>query len=289
MQRLFFWALGELPQLERERNSGQLLFFVGLVASLAMLLGRFHGLRSAEVLLNDLWRATVHGALPFAAAVLWSLRSTKRPFWLACLGAAAVLAPIALRVFSEPAAVALRSSSSLLAGPVLLGVLVLALASWRSGLSLAGWGISFGDLRWWLPRAALCVAILLPGIYLAMSLNPPLVEYYPTLKAARSDAGAFALHHTGVGIDFFGWEFLFRGFLLFGIARRGDSATAIWLQAIPFFLLHSRKPYLELLSSLVGGLAAGWFCLRARTFLPLFILHWIQMTGVGLIANFLRK
>ena len=288
LKRLFLFALGELPQFVREKDSGRLLLMVGIVGSLAMLLGNFHEIRSKGILLDDLWRGAVYGALPFAAAVLWSLRGEKGTFRMATLGTAAVVAPIGFRVLSDAAADALRANAWLLAGPVVLGLVVLVFAAWRAKISLANWGISLGDMRWWVPRAALAVAILVPALWVVLSLNPSLAEFYPTLRAARSEPGAFAVHHFGIALDFLGWEFLFRGFLLFGIARRGDSATAVWLQAIPFFLLHSGKPYVELLTSLGGGLAAGWFCLRARTFLPLFLLHWIQMTSVGLFANLLR-
>ena len=76
--------------------------------------------------------------------------------------------------------------------------------------------------------------------------------------------------------------------LLFGFYRRGDPWTAIWVQAIPFFLLHYDKPSVELALSLVGGAVSGWFTLRARSIYPLIILHTAQITTVGFVGQLLR-
>jgi membrane protease YdiL (CAAX protease family) len=133
-----------------------------------------------------------------------------------------------------------------------------------------------------------CLAVLVPALVLAVVLDPALASYYPNWKPARHGGSAFVLCHLGVVLDFIGWEFLFRGFLLFGLARLWGPKKAIWAQTLPFFLLHYFKPPLELAFSLPGGLAAGWFCLRAGSFLPLWIIHVVQMTTVGAVAVWLR-
>ena len=132
------------------------------------------------------------------------------------------------------------------------------------------------------------VLVLVPAVFVVMSLSPKLAAFYPSWKPARLSVENLLIQQVGIGVDFLGWELLFRGFLLFGVARRGDAQTAIWLQAIPFFLLHRGQPDVELVSSLFGGLLAGWFCLRARSFVPLFILHWAQMMAVAGSGYILR-
>jgi membrane protease YdiL (CAAX protease family) len=53
-------------------------------------------------------------------------------------------------------------------------------------------------------------------------------------------------------IDLFGWEFLFRGWVLFGYARR-FGPDALWLQSVPFALMHLSKPEVETLSWRMAG------------------------------------
>jgi membrane protease YdiL (CAAX protease family) len=74
-------------------------------------------------------------------------------------------------------------------------------------------------------------------------------------------------------LDLFGWEFLFRGWLLFGYARR-FGADGLWLQAVPFALAHVGKPELETLSTIFGGFAFGWVAWRTKSFVYPLIIHW---------------
>ena len=61
--------------------------------------------------------------------------------------------------------------------------------------------------------------------------------------------------HAGIGVDPFGWERLLRGVR---VARREGVHVAIWLQAIPFFLVSSEQPSLERVRTVFGGVLAGW-------------------------------
>lgn len=70
----------------------------------------------------------------------------------------------------------------------------------------------------------------------------------------------------------FAWEFLFRGYMLFGL-EKSIGRSAIFVQAIPFVLLHLGKPFLETLACIPGGFAFGYIAYRTRSFLPCFIIH----------------
>lgn len=84
-------------------------------------------------------------------------------------------------------------------------------------------------------------------------------------------------------IDLFGWEFLFRGWVLFGYARK-FGPEALWLQAVPFALMHISKPEVETLSTIFGGFAFGWVAYRTRSFLYPFIIHWFVASFTILVA-----
>lgn len=85
-------------------------------------------------------------------------------------------------------------------------------------------------------------------------------------------------------IDLFGWEFLFRGWVLFGYARK-FGPDALWLQAVPFALMHLSKPEVETLSTIFGGFVFGWVAYRTRSFLYPFLIHWFVATFTVLVAG----
>ena len=84
-------------------------------------------------------------------------------------------------------------------------------------------------------------------------------------------------------LDLFGWEFFFRGFILFAYTRR-FGADALWLQAVPFALAHIGKPEVETLSTIFGGFAFGWVAYRSRSFLYPFLIHWFVASFTIIVA-----
>jgi membrane protease YdiL (CAAX protease family) len=84
-------------------------------------------------------------------------------------------------------------------------------------------------------------------------------------------------------LDLVGWEFVFRGFLLFGLARIAGP-NAVLLQAVPFAMAHLGKPELETLSTIFGGALFGLVAWRTRSFIYPFLIHWFITTFVTLVA-----
>jgi membrane protease YdiL (CAAX protease family) len=75
------------------------------------------------------------------------------------------------------------------------------------------------------------------------------------------------------GLDLIGWEFLFRGLLLFALLPI-CGPYAILIQAIPFTIAHIGKPEIETLSCIFGGSIFGIIAWRTRSFLYPFLIHW---------------
>jgi membrane protease YdiL (CAAX protease family) len=172
---------------------------------------------------------------------------------------------------------------------VTLSSLLLALMAGRAcGVRTDRWALTLGDWRWWGPRTLVALLVLVPTLTVVVLLSPELQQFYPMWRPARTAWDKLLIGNLGHSLDFIGWELLFRGTLLRTAMRRGDPVMAICLQAIPFCLLHMDKPGVELIASLFGGLVAGWFCLRARTFLPLWILHSAMISTVGTVAFLVR-
>jgi membrane protease YdiL (CAAX protease family) len=106
---------------------------------------------------------------------------------------------------------------------------------------------------------------------------------YPLRALVREEPRYLLYYELSYGFYFFCWEWFFRGFLLFGLAR-GVGRWAILLQAVPFGFLHWGKPWPEIAGSFVAGLILGELALRARSFLPCFALHWLIALGMDLSA-----
>jgi membrane protease YdiL (CAAX protease family) len=83
----------------------------------------------------------------------------------------------------------------------------------------------------------------------------------------------------------FAWEFLFRGYMLFGL-EKSIGKSAIFVQTIPFVLLHIGKPFLETLFCIPGGFILGYVAYRTRSFLPCFIIHFGVYIGMIFFSNY---
>jgi membrane protease YdiL (CAAX protease family) len=85
-------------------------------------------------------------------------------------------------------------------------------------------------------------------------------------------------------IDLLSWEFFFRGWILFGYARKfGDNA--LWLQAVPFAIAHFGKPEIETISTIFGGFIFGLVAWRSRSFIYAFSIHLFVNIFTVLVAG----
>jgi len=136
------------------------------------------------------------------------------------------------------------------------------------------YGFSLGDWKAGLVITLAGILIMAPVIWYLGKSDPGMTDYYKT-------------HTEGLPwttfLDLIGWEFFFRGWILFGYARK-FGAEALWLQAVPFALAHIGKPEVETLSTIFGGFAFGWVAWRTRSFLYPFLIHWFIASFIILVA-----
>ncbi|MBI3922581.1 MAG: CPBP family intramembrane metalloprotease [Armatimonadetes bacterium] len=98
-------------------------------------------------------------------------------------------------------------------------------------------------------------------------------SFYPRYQPAKESVAGFCVLIVTVGIYMLGWEYLFRGFMLFGMAPSFGWFSVV-LQAIPFGLSHWGNPRPEILGSFFAGVALGALAWRFKSFVPGFIVHW---------------
>ena len=72
---------------------------------------------------------------------------------------------------------------------------------------------------------------------------------------------------------YLGWEFYFRGFMLFSLERRYDALLAVLVQTIPSAIVHIGKPAAESFAAILAGLAFGYLSWRTRSILYPLVLH----------------
>lgn len=136
------------------------------------------------------------------------------------------------------------------------------------------YGFALGDWRAGILITALAMILLTPVLWL-IARGGSMQSYY-----AAQSAGI----PWSTLLDLVGWEFFFRGFVLFAYARR-YGPDALWLQAVPFALAHIGKPAVETLTTIFGGFAFGWLAYRTRSFVYPFLLHWYIATLTILVAS----
>jgi len=137
------------------------------------------------------------------------------------------------------------------------------------------YGFCLGDWRAGLVLTVLAVLLMAPLLWFLGRGDQGMNNYYAGQMNGLLPLNTF--------LNLFGWEFIFRGWLLFGYARK-FGAEALWLQAVPFALAHIGKPEMETLSTIFGGFAFGWVAWRTRSFLYPFLIHWFIATFTILVA-----
>ena len=137
------------------------------------------------------------------------------------------------------------------------------------------YGFTLGDWRSGLIITLGSVVLMTPVIWILARFDPSAQSYYQGMTKNLPWNTFFQL---------IGWEFLFRGWITFGYLRKFGT-DALWIQAVPFALLHIGKPEIETLSTIFGGFAFGWIAYRTRSFVYPFLIHWYIFTLIVLISS----
>lgn len=130
-------------------------------------------------------------------------------------------------------------------------------------------------LLWTLAGCAAMAAVLW-----FVARTPAMQAYYE----AKAPAGVARLIFLN-GVDLFGWEFIWRGVMLFTFASYFGPGPAIFLQAVPFAFMHLGKPEIETFSTIFGGAAFGFIAWQSRSFVYPWLIHWFITSFTMLIAT----
>ena len=147
----------------------------------------------------------------------------------------------------------------------------------QAGLGLGDWRLAGGLALAYLPLVAVGTWVLSDGAGFQTQ--------YPHYYGARDSWAAFAAFEALFVFYWIGWEYLWRGFVLFGTAPALGVPLAIVAQTVPFAILHADKPPAEAYLSILGGLALGALVWRCRSFWIAVPIHAAQMILLDLFCT----
>ena len=144
---------------------------------------------------------------------------------------------------------------------------------------LSAYGFQLGDWKTGLMWTAVSCVIM--GIILYFIARTPSMQAYYQARAPKEIMRLIYI----TGVDLFGWEFMWRGFMLFGLAQIIGPGPAILFQAVPFAFMHLGKPEVETLSTIFGGIGFGFIAWQSESFIYPFLIHWFIASFTMLLAT----
>jgi len=165
-------------------------------------------------------------------------------------------------------------------GFVLLVLVPMALIRWVLHDDLGDYGLGLPEQ----PRVK--ISLLAAGFLLVVGLPAFVISTgdagmqatYP-LYHGELDGWDFVVYELGYLVFFFTVEFVFRGYLLFGLLGAGGKERmglqAILVSTLVYVVWHIDRPTPELLGALVFGPAACAIALATRSIWPLVLVHWL--------------
>ena len=131
---------------------------------------------------------------------------------------------------------------------------------------LRDFGFQTGDTKYGFRFVLIALPFLLWAAYVGSSDFAMQMEY-PLAKSTMGHFYLFLAVEIFYLIYYISWEFLFRGFMLFGLEKKFGALTAILIQTIPSAIVHIGKPVSESFGAIFAGLVFGYLAIRTRSIL----------------------
>lgn len=147
---------------------------------------------------------------------------------------------------------------------------------------LSEYGFKFGDWKSGIKLTLLFLLIMIPIIWF-LSASSDFSQKYPHLSTAKDSWNIFFIYEAGMFVYMIGWEFIWRGFMLFGMEKK-FGFYSVFIQMIPFVILHNGKPFLETFGAIPGGIALGILALRTRSFYYCVAVHLGVMYSIDIFS-----
>lgn len=130
--------------------------------------------------------------------------------------------------------------------------------------------LTFSNYKLGLTLAAIGT-LAAPLIGLTSVLNPEMKAAYPLIDfSIYSNWWQILLYYGSYLAYYIGWEYLFRGTLIFTVIKKCGPLAAILISTMISALIHTSvggfgKPMVETLSAIIAGLVFGWIAWRTKS------------------------
>lgn len=148
---------------------------------------------------------------------------------------------------------------------------------------ISDYGFTLGDKKFGLITSGIFFLVMIIVVWIVSGSQTFAITYPQGGVKVRENLMIFILYEICILIYMLGWEFFWRGYMLFGLKSR-FGYYAVFIQMIPFFILHKGKPEIELFASIFAGLILGVQAIRSRSFIYSWILHWLVMLSIDGIS-----
>ncbi len=138
---------------------------------------------------------------------------------------------------------------------------------------VSDYGLGLGNVKRGLVVSSVFFLLWIPVLVFLLA-NDDFKKYYLPQLDNLSSAELWVVYGIKDFLCIFKGEFIFRGFLLFGLRKSLGNSIAVLIQMLPYVLLHLGKPELECYGSIVFGFALGYLALYSRSIWYGALLHW---------------
>lgn len=147
---------------------------------------------------------------------------------------------------------------------------------------ISNYGLSFKGLKkHWFPYLVLYLLVF-PVIIIAAQ-NPYFKEMYPFYKYVSKSLLGFIIWEISYGFQFLAVEFLFRGYILFGLKEK-FGVYSLFIMVVPYCMIHFAKPMGEAFGAIFAGIILGYLALKNRSIFGGVFLHWIVAVTMDLAS-----
>lgn len=163
----------------------------------------------------------------------------------------------------------------------LFGILPILMIKYIFKQPLRNFGYGLKSIKSTIVITLLLYTVSLPVILIA-SRSWKLQNIYPEVRESIESKLSFLYSAISYILFYFGYEALYRGFLLFGLREYLGEWTAIIISMGFASVSHLNTPGSVFLASVITGILFPWINLRAGSLWPVFLAH----SGIGVSMDF---
>lgn len=146
----------------------------------------------------------------------------------------------------------------------------------------SNYGLKVGDSKIGI-KAVIIFSVFIIIINWFVSSLTGFENTYPLLEDILYSWRIFLYYEAALFIYLIAWEFIWRGFLQFGLEEK-FGIYAILVQTMPFVILHNGKPPLETFAAIFGGIILGYLAYRTRSIFYGVLIHFVMLFSLDLFV-----